>query len=61
LIVVTDNIKPSFIDFMKTKYRFHQRGEPHIRASNDRFIKLQTLGKISLSELRIIFDFWITL
>jgi hypothetical protein len=25
---------------------FDQR-EPHIRASNDRFIKLQTLGKIS--------------
>ena len=31
--------------------------EPHIRASNDRFIKLQTLGKISLSGLRIIFNF----
>jgi hypothetical protein len=36
---------------------FHQRGKPHIRTSNDRFIKLQTLGKISLSELRIIFKF----
>ena len=35
---------------------FEQR-EPHIRASNDRFIKLQTLGKISLSWLRIIFNF----
>jgi hypothetical protein len=35
---------------------FDQR-EPHIRASNDRFIKLQTLGKISLSGLRIIFNF----
>ena len=33
--------------------------EPHIRTSNDRFIKLQTvtLGKISLSGLRIIFNF----
>ena len=31
--------------------------EPHIRASNDRFIKLQTLGKISLSGLRIILTF----
>ena len=31
--------------------------EPHIRPSNDRVIKLQTLGKISLSGLRIIFNF----
>ena len=31
--------------------------EPHIHASNDRFIKSQTLGKISLSGLRIIFYF----
>ena len=35
---------------------FDQR-EPHIRASNDRLIKLQTLGKISLSGLRIFFYF----
>ena len=35
---------------------FDQR-EPHIRASNDRFIKLLTLGKISFSGLRIIFNF----
>ena len=35
---------------------FDQR-DLHIRSSNDRFIKLQTLGKISLSGLRIIFNF----
>ena len=35
---------------------FDQR-EPHIRTSNDRFIKLQTLGKIPLSGLRIFFNF----
>ena len=35
---------------------FDQR-EPHIHPSNDRFMKLQTLGKISLSGLRIIFNF----
>ena len=34
--------------------RFDQR-EPH--TSNDRFIKLHTLGNISLSGLRIFFNF----
>jgi hypothetical protein len=33
------------------------QGEPRIRASNDGFIKLQTLDKISLSGLRIFFYF----
>jgi hypothetical protein len=31
------------------------QGEPHIHASNDCFIKLQTVGEISLSGLRIIY------
>ena len=33
------------------------QGEPRIRASNDGFIKLQTVEKISLSGLRIFFYF----
>jgi hypothetical protein len=40
---------------LNMQYKITISGEPH--TSNDRYIKLHTLGNISLSGLRIIFNF----
>jgi hypothetical protein len=58
---INNNNNNNYHRLIKTMLCFvcSDQREPHIHASNDRFIKLQTvtLGKISLSGLRIIFNF----